>query len=109
MATIVGRDAMAAEGIRVVVTEEGRSWDMNKGKRGDPSGGASGSVVEVREGGKVRCVLARARGRLPCAPRIALTLVSRLDPPPLLRSTRRSCAWYNGTLAETPCRTRLAC
>jgi len=58
----VGSDAAAVEGLRVVATEAGKSWDMNKGKRGDPSGGASGSIVEVREGGKVRCLLACPRG-----------------------------------------------
>ena len=69
MAELVGRDAAATEGMRVVATEEGRNWDTNKAKRGDPSGGASGSVVEVRECGKVRCVLARARARAACCAR----------------------------------------
>jgi hypothetical protein len=80
----VGADAAAVEGMRVVATEAGRSWDMNKGKRGDPSGGASGSIVEVREGGKVMLafMLACPRG-CPCAGGLELNACELpLAPPP---------------------------
>ena len=55
MATVVvvGRDVAPACGMRVVITEEGRAWDINKAKRGDSSQGGSGSIVELREDGQV--------------------------------------------------------
>ena len=49
----MGQDAAATEGMRVVATEEGRSWDLTKAKRGDRSGGKAGTVVQVLEDGKV--------------------------------------------------------
>ena len=53
MATVVGRDVAPVCGMRVVITEEGRAWDINKAKRGDSSQGGSGSIVELREDGQV--------------------------------------------------------
>jgi hypothetical protein len=50
---LVGKDVEAAEGLRVIITEEGKNWDITKAKRGDSSHGAAGCVVEVRDGGKV--------------------------------------------------------
>lgn len=52
---VVGKDVTAEEGMRVVITEEGRAWDINKAKRGDSSQGGSGSIIELREGGQVSC------------------------------------------------------
>jgi len=51
--SVVGKDVLPSEGLRVVITEDGRNWDINKMKRGDSSGGGAGSIVEAREGGKV--------------------------------------------------------
>ncbi|MGB1600759.1 MAG: hypothetical protein ACPIOQ_48925, partial [Promethearchaeia archaeon] len=45
--SLVGKDVPAEEGLRVVITEEGRHFDINK--RGDLSQGGAGVVVEVRE------------------------------------------------------------
>ena len=50
--SVVGKDVEGAPGLRVVITEEGRLWDR-KANRGDLSGGGSGCIEEVREGGKV--------------------------------------------------------
>lgn len=51
--TVVGKDVPPEEGMRVLITEEGRAWDINKAKRGDSSQGRLGSIVELREGGQV--------------------------------------------------------
>jgi len=69
------------------------------GLRGDrvggyPSGGTSGSVVDVHEDGTVRYVLARARGAACFARRIALTLVSYFGPRPC--SARRVTVVHDG-------------
>lgn len=50
---VVGKDVPPEEGMRVLITEEGRAWDINKAKRGDSSQGRLGSIVELREGGQV--------------------------------------------------------
>jgi len=61
---------------------------------GYPSGGASGSVIDVHEDGTVRYVLARARGAACFARRIALTLVSYFGPRPC--SARRVTVVHDG-------------
>ena len=48
---VVGKDVAAEEGLRVVITDDGKHWDINKAKRGDTSQGGSGTIVEVRQHG----------------------------------------------------------
>lgn len=50
---LVGQTAEGEDGMRVVVTESGRTWEIEKAGRGDCSQGGQGTVVEIREEGKL--------------------------------------------------------
>ena len=54
MTDLIGQAGRTAEeGMRVVVTDPGRIWEVEKAGRGDPSQGGQGTVLEVREEGKL--------------------------------------------------------
>jgi hypothetical protein len=77
----VGRDVEAEEGLRVVITEEGRNWDINKAKRGDSSQGGAGTIFECRDSGKVLFCCFCANLLYSCS------IYSKLSPPFLLSNT----------------------